>query len=453
MNYAKAPGDHELNRLIEILGPAAELTYAPPNIYPMSAPRFANESGARRPRLDGSPLGLYVHIPFCNYHCNFCFYATKTGATSDQMGRYVDALIRELALVPSGTPLTQMYVGGGTPTALPAELLDQVLENVFNRYRDQREQVHTVECSPESLTDEHLDVLRRRGVERVSMGVQTLSAHVLDAVERKHSAAKALDACRRVLASERMLNVDLIYGLPGQSQDGFARDVEVLADIGAHSVTFYNLRVNERTPIARRLNRDDRLDLAALVDWRARIRAVAAEHGFEPARWHTFRRRNVTTAAAAARFEDRTGAGNQFGIGMSARSRLNHVVYRNHSTFDVYLRRIEQEESPVEQLMPLDAAEQRLRYIALTLGDGKPLPHRDYLEQFGTSLADDFATTLGKLKQAELVSDENGEVTMTASGQLVYDLVMRAFYPESIRAWLDNRQGLVRKRFPVSDAA
>lgn len=437
----------ELDRLIDLLGPAARLNYAPPNIYPMSAPRFTAEMGTCRPNLDGSRLGLYVHIPFCSYHCNFCFYATKIGATADQMQRYVDALSRELTLVSPGTPLTQMYIGGGTPTSLPATLLDKLLENVFARVRRDGPHVHTAECSPESLTDEHLEVFERWGIERVSMGVQTLNEDVLDTVERKHAAATALNACQRILAKGRLLNVDLIYGLPGQTHDSFLRDFAASAEAGVHSITAYNLRVNERTPVVRHVREEERLDLTALIGWRARIREVADELGFELTRWHTFCRREPSTLEETGRrFEDRTGWGNQLGIGMSARSRLEHVIYRNHRIFNTYLERLESGASPVQDVKVLNTQERKLRFIALTLGDGKPLDHAAYADCFSSSVWEDFRETLERLGKAELIAEDNLQITLTERGQLVYDLAMRAFYPESIRQWLDDRQHLAQRR-------
>src|SRR5262245_50455334 len=93
-----APGTAtmDLHRVLAALGPAATVAYAPPNIYPMSAPRFAVSSGVDRQYPRDPHLGVYVHIPFCSYHCTFCFYATRIGADLDQKRRYVDGLIKEL---------------------------------------------------------------------------------------------------------------------------------------------------------------------------------------------------------------------------------------------------------------------------------------------------------------------------------------------------------------------
>jgi oxygen-independent coproporphyrinogen-3 oxidase len=436
--------DGEVAALVESVGQATVVTYAPPNVYPMSAPVFEAAHGLDRGTPPAGPLGVYVHVPFCNYKCTFCFYATRSVPDHGEMARYVAAVERELSWVPEGAPLVQLYVGGGTPTALPPDLLDRLLRAVLSRVeRDPAGEVHTVECSPESVTDAHLDVLRSHGIERVSMGVQSMQPEVLAATDRRHDAGQVAEACRRLVGSGTLLNVDLIYGLPRQTEDGFRADFERVAGLGVHSVTAYNLRVNERTPIGRLLTDQDRLDAARLVRWREAVREAAERGGFERTRWHTFRRREPSTArGAAVRFRDVTGQGDQFGAGQSARSRLSDVVYRNHRGYGDYLSRVEGGESPVEEVRRLDETERRLRHVALTLGDGAPLVRADYEAAFGTAFEDDFAEPLARLLSEGVVEDRGDDVAMTERGSLVYDLAMRAFYPEAARTWIADRQRL-----------
>jgi oxygen-independent coproporphyrinogen III oxidase len=435
-----------IEQLATVLGQAARVSYAPPNIYPMSAPTFAPESGSERKRPAGNELGLYIHIPYCNYSCSFCFYATRLTPPPEQMRRYLDALRRELAWVEPGSRLTQLYVGGGTPTTLPPELLGELLTSVFDRMTPRGGDVHTVETSPESITPQHIEALQAHGIERVSMGIQSLSEEVLGTVKRRHAAGQALDACDLLVQSGLLVNVDLIYGLPGQTEESFCRDFAAIVERGIHSVTAYNLRVNERTPVGREIQEPERLDLAPLIRWRARIQTTARELGFEPIRWHTFRRRgpHATAADAAHRFTDVTGQGNQFGIGISARSRLEGTVYRNHSSYDVYLDRIERGESPVEATKELSETERKLRFVALTLGDGKSLDCAQYRQEFGCDFGDDFGEAAEKLQAAGLIQNQGEAVVMTPTGQLVYDLVTRAFYPNPVRRWLDERQQLAQ---------
>jgi oxygen-independent coproporphyrinogen-3 oxidase len=410
----------------------------------MSAPRFAVSAGAERPRPIDRDFGVYVHVPFCNYHCTFCFYATRVGAEPDQQRRYVDGLVRELEWLPDGSRLTQLYVGGGTPTALPPDLLARVLDAVFQKFGSPGRHVHTVECSPETLTSEHVDVLRRFGVERVSMGVQSLSDGVLNTVNRRHTREMVEKSCRRLVDAGLMVNVDLIYGLPGQTHESFQRDFEAVVGFGTHSITAYNLRVNERTPVARSLAADERLDLAQLVGWRWMVASSARDLGFVPKRWHTFHRLSIDGPAAdiVRRFDDVTGHGNQLGVGMSARSRLDHVVFRNHRQFETYLERVETGRSPVEETFSLSDHDRKLRFLTLTLGDGKVLSAEAYRQEFGSDVDSDFAEPLARLSDAELIQRQGASICLTEGGQLVHDLVTRAFYPDTVRRWMEERQSL-----------
>ena len=156
--------------LIEALGEAPKVSYAPPNLYPMSAPVFDAAEGLTRDPQPSGPIGIYAHVPFCNYKCTYCFYSTKLVPDVAEMTRYVEAVERELDWVRPGSELSQPYVGGGTPTALPPELLDRLLDAIFSRVVPGRE-VNTVECSPESITEDHVraagffNQCRREGIQ------------------------------------------------------------------------------------------------------------------------------------------------------------------------------------------------------------------------------------------------------------------------------------------------
>jgi oxygen-independent coproporphyrinogen-3 oxidase len=436
----------DLDRIVDALGPAAQVAYAPFNIYPMSAPRFSVRPDAVREHPASDELGIYVHVPFCNHRCTFCFYATRLTPSVDEMRRYVRALVSELSWVKPGSRLTQFYCGGGTPTALPADLLDVVLSSVFERVeRNRGGEVNTVECSPESITPEHVDVLLKHGIERVSMGVQTLQGRVQAAVHREHAAERVFESCRLLVSAGFMVNVDLIYGLPEQTEAGFVDDFTALAEQGVHAFTAYHLRVNERTPVGRALAAEERLDVQRLVRWRSLIRTNAQRLGFLPTRWHTFKRRDPATAAdGVRRFRDVTGQGEQFSAGISARSRLNHTVFRNHSAYDEYLQCIERGQSPVAETVELSADDRRVRYLALTLGDGYPLSREDYAQTLGRDLDVDHGDLLGTLADLGLVYDAGPQITLTSQGQLIYDLVLRAFYPQPVRHWLEKRQELAQ---------
>lgn len=434
-----APGI-DLAKIEKALESTPTAAYTAPHDYPHGAPNFQSSPCAERERVVSDHMRLYIHIPFCNYACSFCCYAKRVGVEVDQMKRYVRALKKELEWVESGTPLSQFFMGGGTPTALPAELLDEVLEAIGTRMPNYGDYIHTVETSPESITAEHLQALKNHGVGRMSMGIQSLQGDVLETVRRGHSQETALDACQKIIDAGFILNIDLMYGLPGQREDAFFRDFELVAKQGVHAVTAYNLRLNEYTAVARTMAEHERFDLAGLIRWRSFVRDTANEFGYTQTRWHTFKK--MDSIAANHQRLPVSGSdmrGYQLGIGMSARSSLGHVVYRNHKGMNTYMERIESGRSPVEELISLQDDDLKTQYIARTLGDGNPLLFDNYEATFGTPFVADFHNTLLRLQNAGLINDDGQSMALTETGKLVYDLVTLSFYPEHAKQWLLER--------------
>jgi oxygen-independent coproporphyrinogen-3 oxidase len=440
------PDLETLDAVARALAGVPGAAFCVPHEYPGAAPAFRSEPLAERPPLDSDCLRLYVHIPFCRYHCTFCCFAVRTGVGDDGMARYVRALKKELEWVRPGTPLAQLFVGGGTPTALPPELLDELLRAIFERTTRFGDGVHTVEASPETITSAHVDVLRKNGIGRVSMGVQSLDDEVLGAVHRRHTAEESLAACRLLVGSGLIANVDLIYGLPRQSEESFLADLETIAATGVHSFTLYSLHLNDRTPVAKALRDGERLALARLIRWRGVVKQRAEALGYHQTRMHTYKRIDPVAARheRLAHFTH-SGWGYQFGIGMSARTHLGRTVYRNTSKLETYLARIESGSSPVDEALPLTDEDRKTQFIGRSLGDGKILDRALYARTFGRDIDEDFGATLTALERANLLADDGERLSMTELGKRLYDLVTLCFYPERATEWLRGRQGdLVR---------
>jgi oxygen-independent coproporphyrinogen III oxidase len=205
-------------------------------------------------------------------------------------------------------------------------------------------------------------------------------------------------------------------------------------------VTAYNLRLNEHTPVSRTLTTAERFNLPGLMRWRAFVRDLAKELGYTQTRWHTFKR--LDTIAAMHRRLPTAGAdlrGYQFGIGLSARSSLGHTVYRNHRGRTTYVQRVESGQSPVEELIHLQAADLQTQFIARTLGDGEPLSLSDYEAFFGRSLLEDHGMTVERLLGGGLLEGDGRQLALTEAGKLLYDLVMLSFYPPAAKASLLTR--------------
>jgi oxygen-independent coproporphyrinogen-3 oxidase len=436
-----ASDDALTDAIVAALGAVPPVVRAEAFVYPAAAPAFVAADGAARPRPASDHLRLYVHVPFCAYHCRFCHFATVVGADRARQQRYVDAVIRELDWIEPGTPLSQLFVGGGTPTALAPDLLDRLLGAVFGRTRPHGTNVHTVEASPESVAPAHLAVLASHGVGRVSMGVQSLDDDVLAGVARGHGRAQALAAIDRLVGAGFIVNVDLMYGLPGQSEAGFRDAVAEVAARGVHSMTLYAVRVTPTSSVGRAVAREGRaLELATLFRWRRVARDAAIERGYAQVRGHTFKRRGTIADRHVREVcHDERVQGLQLGVGMSARSQLLDALYRNRRGFDAYVEAVEAGRSPVDGVMVLRDEDRGTKLIARTIGEGGVLARAAYALAVGRSLDADHGATIAELTAAGLLEEveaDGGGLRLTATGRLLYDRVLVRFYPPAAVARL-----------------
>ena len=424
---------------------------APPHVYSVCCPRFDPAPGARKEQSGHDRLRLYMHVPFCAYKCTFCNFAIRVGARRELMENYVEALGRELEWIQEGTVLKQLFVGGGTPTALPPDLLDRLFELAFRRVERVPESFHTCESSPDTITEEHRDVLLKWGIGRVSMGIQSLNGPVLDGISRGHTSQEAIGKLQMLKDSGLVINADLIYGLPGQTEESFREDMQALAESGANAMTLYDLRINETTRIGKDLAEDERLNLSRLVRWRSLVREAARELGFVQTRWHTYKRKNSVALRHSWQptFDD-ASYGYQMGIGNSARSHLGSTVYRNVRRPETYIEKVMAGESPVEATFPLTDDDRRALYVARSIGDGSVLDRAHYEQVFGVTLDSDLGSRLEKLEKGGLITDDGKRVALTETGKLVHDRVTLALYPDVAVDVVRKKQSRVEERLQIA---
>ncbi len=210
------------------------------------------EAACERANAAGRPISLYVHLPFCDEQCWFCGCFMKVVPKPDRQGEergevegYLADLHREIDLlaarVDKGRPVVQVHWGGGTPTYLTPKQADALAEHLLAAFRPAPGAEISVEIDPRVTTPEHLAVLRRHGWNRVSMGVQDFDPEVQELVNRVQpfEMTKALVDAARELGYES-LNLDLIYGLPGQRLAGFSRSVEQVLTLRPDRIAMYS---------------------------------------------------------------------------------------------------------------------------------------------------------------------------------------------------------------------
>lgn len=195
-----------------------------------------------------SEFGVYVHIPFCRRRCDYCAFATWTDR-DHMIAAYLDALSTEIdRAVAAGMPeATSVFVGGGTPTRVPADALAAVLDRIPVVAGAEV----TVECNPDDVTLEGLRTYRAAGVSRLSFGVQSMVPHVLAALGRTHDPSNVVAAVEATRAAGfETFNLDLIYGAAGETVADWVASVRAALELGPPHVSAYGLTVEPGTPLA-----------------------------------------------------------------------------------------------------------------------------------------------------------------------------------------------------------
>ncbi|MCV7106532.1 radical SAM family heme chaperone HemW [Mycolicibacterium chitae] len=211
----------------------------------------------------GGSFGIYVHVPFCATRCGYCDFNTYTpgelgGATPQG---WLEAVRVELALAArrlSGPAVDTVFVGGGTPSLLGGAGLAAVLDAIRAEFTLAADAEVTTEANPESTSPEFFAGIRAAGFTRVSLGMQSVAPAVLRVLDRVHSPGRALDAAREAQAAGfEHVNLDLIYGTPGETDDDLRRSVAAALDAGIDHLSAYALVVEDGTALARRVRRGE----------------------------------------------------------------------------------------------------------------------------------------------------------------------------------------------------
>lgn len=323
--------------------------------------------------------GVYIHIPFCASRCAYCgFYSTTLGGAV--MERYVRAVCREARMradYPGGdgsidTTVSTIYVGGGTPSLLAIDHIAQLLDAVGTSFRCEVSEI-TVEMNPDDVAFDYVAGLRRIGVNRISMGVQTFDDAQLRQLGRRHTARQAVaavDIVRR--AGIDNVSIDLMFALPGQSLRDVRADVDRALSLDVEHISTYSLMYEEDTPLWKSVDRkeilpvSDEISAAMYDDIVLRLERAGYEH-YEISNFARPGRRSQHNSG----YWDGT---HYVGLGAAAHSFCGTSRQWNVADAGEYIKQIERGCVPAER----EVIDERTRYndlitTALRTSDGLPL--------------------------------------------------------------------------------
>jgi len=400
-------------------------------------PRGLPADGARTPgALNGDPntAGLYLHVPFCSAVCPYCDFAVTVGGEASRR-RYLAALEGEIELWAgeggreNGWHLSfgTVYLGGGTPSWLRPGELERVVAALADRLGTAGAWIQ-LEANPEDVTPEALAAWRRLGVRALSLGVQSFDDEALAFLGRRHTAAESRAAVERALeAGFENVSLDLIYGLPGQAEDGLTRELETAVALAPHHLSCYQLTVEPRTVFGHRAAKGDLTELpeprqAALFRLLHRHLAGAGYPAYE-----------VSNFAKGP--EHRSRHNRKYwrhvpylGLGPSAHSYDGgRRRWWNERSLAAWRKKIDKGTRPVAGEEELSDGELALEALMLGLRTAEGIGLERFRQRYGVDLLETDGDLVAELVREGLAVVEAGRLLLTLDGLVVAEGVVGRF--------------------------
>ena len=396
---------------------------------------------------DRSSLFLYAHVPFCEMRCGFCNLFTMARPKPAMQEGYMQALTRQVqatrrALGDDAT-FSRVAVGGGTPTLLEPSQLHALFDLLE---RDMGAALHDVpvscEASPETLTTQKLEVLKSRGVNRLSIGVQSFVDEETRAVRRPQVYEQVVQTLQNIARYDfELFNIDLIYGIQGQTPQSWRRSLTQTLSFAPEEIFLYPLYVRPLTGLGNRSQSwdDQRLELYNIG------REFLLEHGYEQASMRLFRRRDLVDVPGPDYVYQRDG---MVGLGPGARSYTDGLHYSTDyavgrrgvvSIIEDYIGRDSETFERVDYGFELDEDERKRRFFIISLLSHEGLDAQLYEDMFGSPLIEDFVQ-IQELVHLGLVQPTPEGFNLTTKGMSYEDAIGPWLYSPNVHHLMQEAQ-------------
>jgi oxygen-independent coproporphyrinogen-3 oxidase len=376
---------------------------------------------------DQSNSAAYVHVPFCKHRCGYCNFTVIAGR-DDLFDDYLRAIERELSWLGTPRPVRTIFCGGGTPTHLTPDKLDQLFQVVRRVFPVTGDYEFTVEANPADLDDDRVAVLAKHGVNRISLGAQSLDGDKLRFLDRDHGASDIERCIAKVRTRVRSVAVDLIFGVPGESIEKWEFDLRQVIRLGVDHVSTYGLTYERGTSLWTRWKKSQvtRMDEAMERVLFERAIDVLTEAGYEHYEVSNFAR----GGHRCRHNEVYWSGGEYYAAGPGAARYVDGCREVNHRSTITYLRRVLAGESPVaerERLAPEDRARETL---VIGLRRIRGVDRFEFGLQTGFELESLVGPELERFIDLQLLCWEGQRLRLTRSGLMVSDSIWPYFVRE-----------------------
>lgn len=405
--------------------------------YSFWTPQHAGEAFAAldRPAAAETPLGIYVHIPFCRKRCHFCYFKVYTDKDSDEINAYLDAVIQEIQLYArrpfiNGRTPRFIYFGGGTPSYISSRQLAHLVESMKAALPWGEPDEVTFECEPGTTTEGKLQVIRDIGVTRLSLGIENFDDQILQINGRAHG-SKQIDESYELARAIGFpqINIDLISGMVGETTANWEDCVKRTLSLQPDSVTIYQMEIPYNTTIFHNMKVEGQT-VAPVASWSMKRQWV--DYAFAE-----FERAGYTVASAytvvrnpETRFVYRDllwmGA-DMMGLGVASFSHVGGTHFQNLHDFEPYLAQLRAGQLPIYRALTPTPEERMIRELILQMKLGRVrMPY--FESKFGVNIQERFAAPLSMLQDQGWLKIEDNNLRLSRDGLLQVDKLLHDFF-------------------------
>ncbi len=363
--------------------------------------------------------GIYIHIPFCKQACHYCDFHFSTSIK--KKGALVAMLCKEITLRKnelSSNNIETIYFGGGTPSLLSSEELKQIFDTIYSNFEVMEDAEITLEANPDDLTVENLESLKNAGINRLSIGVQSFFEEDLKMMNRAHNSTEALESIKMAKKYFENISIDLIYGIPGMSNERWTKNIEIALSLGLPHFSCYALTIEPNTALKKMIEKGQ---VKPVDDEAARshfdiLTRTLKEEGFIHYEFSNYGKPDYFSKNNTAYWFGKP----YLGIGPSAHSYDGKIRKWNVSNNTLYNKSLEIEKLPLEE-EELTLSDRYNEYVMTRLRTMWGIDINEVEEKFGYPYKEHLLHEASKEVELGLLEQNEEVLTVTQKGKFLSD--------------------------------
>ena len=368
-------------------------------------------------------LELYLHIPFCIKKCDYCDFLSGPSTRAGQEA-YIYALLREIKAVSAleKRPVDTVFIGGGTPSVPECDVMEKLLQGMQESFCFQKDAEITIEANPGTLTPKKLELYRKYGIDRISIGLQSPKDEELKVLGRIHNYEQFQESYQMARAAGfSNINTDLMFAIPGQSYEGWMENLRTVAELGPEHISAYSLIIEDGTPFSKReLDLPDEDTEYRMYEDTAK---VLEEYGYHQYEISNYARRGQECRHNEGYWQRK----DYIGRGLGAASLVGNERFTNTTDMQEYLENSGNPEQIRNNREILTREDEMAEFMFLGLRMTEGVSKAEFQEYFGIAIEKIYGKVLEKYKHQGLLVEKEDRIFLSRAGIHVSNVVMADF--------------------------